>query len=122
MINHRTARVAIVALAVASLGIAGCSTNSTSDTATPAASPTMSSAPLWAPPGSGDLSAQTADKLQAAIDKWVAQGSLKGMTAAVVTPDGVWSGAAGVDGAGTPLQPDSALSLRASPRPTPPLR
>ena len=112
MINHRTARVTIVALAVASLGIAACSTNSNSDTATPAASPTMSSAPLWAPPGSGDLSAQTADELQAAIDKWVAQGSLTGMTAAVVTPDGVWSGAAGVDGAGTPLQPDSALSLQ----------
>jgi D-alanyl-D-alanine carboxypeptidase len=49
--------------------------------------------------------------LQAAIDKWVAQGSLKGMTAAVVTPAGVWSGAAGVDAAGTPLQPDSALSI-----------
>ena len=112
MINHRPARVAVVALAVASLGIAGCSTNSNSDTATPAASATMSSAPLWAPPGSGDLSAQTADELQAAIDKWVDQGSLKGMTAAVVTPDGVWSGAAGVDAAGTPLQPDSALSLQ----------
>ena len=112
MINHRPARVTIVALAVASLGIAGCSTTSTSDTATPAASPDVSSAPLWAPPGSGDLSAQTADELQAAIDKWVEQGSLKGMTAAVVTPDGVWSGAAGVDGAGTPLQPDSALSLQ----------
>ena len=111
MINHRTARVTIVALAVASLGMAACSTNSNSDTTTPAASPTMSSAPLWAPPGTADLSTQTADKLQAAIDQWVEQGSLKGMTAAVVTPDGVWSGAAGVDGAGTPLQPDSALSI-----------
>ena len=61
--------------------------------------------------GSGDLSAQTADGLQAAIDKWVEQGSLTGMTAAVVTPDGVWSGAAGVDAADTPLQPDSAMSI-----------
>jgi D-alanyl-D-alanine carboxypeptidase len=111
MINHRLARVTVVALVVASLGIAGCSSNSNSETATPAESTTMSSAPLWAPPGSGDLSTQTADKLQAAIDKWVAQGSLKGMTAAVVTPDGLWSGAAGVDAAGTSLQPDSALSL-----------
>jgi D-alanyl-D-alanine carboxypeptidase len=34
------------------------------------------------------------------------------LTAAVVTPDGVWSGAAGVDAAGTPLQADSALSLQ----------
>jgi hypothetical protein len=41
---RRPARVAFVALAVASLGIAGCSTNSNSDTPTPAASPTMSSA------------------------------------------------------------------------------
>jgi D-alanyl-D-alanine carboxypeptidase len=111
MINHRPARVAVVALAVASLGIAGCGSAGDGGTAAPAASPTMSSAPLWAPPGSGDLSAQTADKLQAAIDKWVALGSLKGMTAAVVTPDGVWSGAAGVDAAGTPLQPDSAMSI-----------
>ena len=111
MINHRLVRVTVVALAVASLGIAGCSSNSDSNTATPAASPPVISAPLWAPPGSGDLSAQTADELQAAIDKWVEQGSLKGMTAAVVTPDGVWSGAAGVDAAGTPLQPDSALSI-----------
>jgi D-alanyl-D-alanine carboxypeptidase len=111
MINDRTARVAIVALTVTSLGLAGCSTNSTSNTATPAASPTLSSAPLWAPPGTADLSTQTADELQAAIDAWVEQGSLKGMTAAVVTPDGVWSGAAGVDAAGTPLQPDSASSL-----------
>jgi D-alanyl-D-alanine carboxypeptidase len=33
------------------------------------------------------------------------------MTAAVVTPVGLWSGAAGVDAAGTPLQTDSALSI-----------
>jgi D-alanyl-D-alanine carboxypeptidase len=66
---------------------------------------------LWAPPGSGELSAQTADELQAAIDQWVAQGKLKGMTAAVVTPDGVWSGAAGADAAGTSLQADSAMSI-----------
>jgi D-alanyl-D-alanine carboxypeptidase len=111
MIIHRLARVAVFALAVASLGIAGCSANSTSDAATSASSPTMSSAPLWAPPGSGGLSTQTADELRAAIDTWVAQGSLTGMTAAVVTPDGVWSGAAGVDGAGAPLQPDSAMSI-----------
>ena len=115
MINHRLVRVTIVALVVASLGVAGCSTSSNIDTATSATtaeSTTMSSAALWAPPGSGDLSAQTADELQAALDKWVERGSLKGMTAAVVTPDGVWSGAAGVDAAGTPLQADSALSLQ----------
>ena len=112
MINHRPARVTIAALTVASLGIAGCSTGPTSDTATAAPSTDVISAPLWAPPGAGDLNTQTADELQAAIDAWVDQGSLGGITAAVVTPDGVWSGAAGVDGAGTPLQPDSALSLQ----------
>jgi hypothetical protein len=37
MINHRTARMTAVALAVASMGIAGCSTNSTNDTDTNAA-------------------------------------------------------------------------------------
>jgi D-alanyl-D-alanine carboxypeptidase len=113
---HRLGRLSVVALALASLGIAGCSTSSKSDVAAPASPPTasstVSSAPLWAPPGSKDLSTQTTDELQAAIDTWVEQGRLSGMTAAVVTPDGVWSGAAGVDGAGNSLQADSALSLQ----------
>ena len=39
MIIHRTVCITVVALAVASLGIAGCSTNSTSDTANAALAP-----------------------------------------------------------------------------------
>ncbi len=115
MSTHRTARLTIVALAVASLGIAGCSTSGDSDVASTSAtvaSTTLSSAPLWAPPGTGALGASTTSALQDALDTWVDEGHLKGMTAAVVTPDGVWSGAAGVDGAGSPLQADSALSLQ----------
>lgn len=47
--------------------------------------------------------------MQAALDTWVEAGKLQGVTAAVVTPSGVWSGAAGVDAADTTLQPDTAM-------------
>ena len=69
------------------------------------------SAALWAPPGTAALSASTAAALQVALKAWVAQGKLTGITAAVVTPTGMWSGAVGVDAAGTALRPDSALSI-----------
>jgi D-alanyl-D-alanine carboxypeptidase len=49
--------------------------------------------------------------LQAALDGWVIAGHLEGVTAAVVTLHGTWSGAAGVDAAGNELQPESALSI-----------
>ncbi len=68
-------------------------------------------APLWAPPGVAALNPTSASALQAALDTWVAQGKLKGLTAAVVTSQGVWSGAAGVDGAGKKLQANSTQSI-----------
>jgi len=69
------------------------------------------SAAFWAEPGAGALAADIAAQLQAAIDEWVAAGHLDGLTAAVLTPDGAWTGAAGVDAAGSTLTPDAALSI-----------
>ena len=51
------------------------------------------------------------DALRRELERWVSTGLIPGVTAAVATPQGVWSGAAGVDGAGAPLSPDSGMAL-----------
>ena len=66
---------------------------------------------LLPPAGSEALPAATGDVLQAAIDDWVAAGHLSGITAAVITPDGTWTGAAGFDAAGSTLTADAAMSI-----------
>ena len=128
MRNHRTLLSSLAAFAALSLAAVGCGSGAshvattattattatpatTASTATPATAATAAprSAALWAPPGTASLGASSAAALQAALDAWVAQGKLTGITAAIVTPAGVWSGAAGVDGAGTRLKPESAM-------------
>jgi D-alanyl-D-alanine carboxypeptidase len=113
---RRSCRLRPAAAAAALLiatALAGCSSDDAADggasTPAPGSTSTVPSAPLWAPPGTDGLPA--ADRMQAALDEWVAAGTLDGVTAAVVTPDGRWSGAAGVDSAGSALQPDSAMSI-----------
>ena len=49
--------------------------------------------------------------LQAELTRWVDAGYLPGVTAAVVSPDGTWSGAAGMDGLGHRLDPRSGMAL-----------
>lgn len=110
--THRTAQWTVAAFTVASMGIVGCSSDSDGTATNSTTSTLPRSEALWGPPGTAALPAASVDALQAAIDTWVESGKLDGLTAAVVTSDGVWSGAAGVDGAGTALQPDSALSLQ----------
>jgi len=66
---------------------------------------------LTPPPGAQPLPGATADRLQAVIDDWVAGESNIGVTAAVVTEDGTWQGAAGQDGAGVDLVPESAMAI-----------
>jgi len=107
-------RAAAAAVLVVATSLAGCDSG---DGSPAAANPTtastvattVSSAPIWARPGSATL--PSADALQAALDAWIAAGHLEGVTAAVVTLDGVWSGASGVDAVGTALAADSALSI-----------
>jgi D-alanyl-D-alanine carboxypeptidase len=69
------------------------------------------SAPLTPPPGADPLPGATADRLQAVIDDWVAGENNIGITAAVVAEDGTWQGAAGQDGAGDELVPESAMAI-----------
>ena len=121
MTTHRTARWTIAAFTVASVGVVGCGSDAetttteistTTEMSTTTASTLPSADPLWAPPGTGALPASTVTALQAAIDTWIDQGNLDGLTAAVVTSDGTWTGAAGTDAAGSDLQPASAFSLQ----------
>ena len=64
-------------------------------TSTPASTPTPLALLGTAP--TADLDAATAARLQDVVDKAVAHGA-PDMIAAVMTPDGAWAGAAGVDG------------------------
>ena len=62
-------------------------------------------------PGAEPLPGAPAERLQAVIDDWVAGENNIGITAAVVTEDGTWQGAAGQDGAGVDLVPESAMAI-----------
>ena len=62
------------------------------------------------PPADTRLPASTGSRLQAVLDGSLADGGRVGVTAAVVTADGTWAGAAGRDGAGERLRPNSAMS------------
>jgi D-alanyl-D-alanine carboxypeptidase len=49
--------------------------------------------------------------LQAMLDGWVSGDEVSGLSAAVVSPEGSWAGAAGVDAAGTAIKPTSAFAI-----------
>jgi CubicO group peptidase (beta-lactamase class C family) len=68
-------------------------------------------AATWQPPVDARMPAATVAKLQAALDGWVGTNGIPGLAAAVVSPDGAWAGAAGVDGAGREIKPDSAFAI-----------
>ena len=76
----------------------------------PEASPS-GAAPSMAAPSAEAMADPVAQTLQVLLDDWVAAGNGTGVTAAVVSPAGLWSGAAGVDGAGGPVAPESAMSI-----------
>ncbi len=119
---NRQAQVRGIAAAVlAAAVVAGCTSGQDSQARSSGATPATSSAsvsalasrsaPLMPPPGADPLPEATADRLQAVIDDWVAGENNIGMTAAVVTAEGVWQGAAGRDGAGVDLVPESAMAI-----------
>ena len=58
-----------------------------------------------------DAGTPRAEALQAAVEAFVVDAEVSGVTAAVVSDTGVWVGAAGVDGAGEPLVPESAMAI-----------
>jgi D-alanyl-D-alanine carboxypeptidase len=53
----------------------------------------------------------TAERLQATLERLVGGTAAKGAAAAIVTPDGSWAGATGVDGTGKPIKPTSAFGI-----------
>ncbi len=81
----------------------------TTPAATPAASPSSPSA--WAEPNGAALPDATVSTLQTMLDGWVSGGEVIGLSAAVVSPEGSWAGAAGVDAAGTAIKPTSAFAI-----------
>ena len=62
-------------------------------------------------PADAALPKATAERLQAALERLVGSSATKGAAAAIVTPDGTWTGVTGVDGAGAPIKPDSAFGI-----------
>ena len=94
-------------MSVLCLGLAGCSGGSDGDQQ--AGAPT--STPLMPTPASTPLPDRARVELEQVLDDWLAVEGLPGVTAAVVTPGGAWAGAAGVDGAGTALVPESAMAI-----------
>ena len=65
----------------------------------------------WSTPSEQTLPAKPASALQNSLDGYLQTQDAPGATAAVVTSEGVWAGAAGVDGVGSPLQPESAFAI-----------
>lgn len=63
------------------------------------------------PAASASTSALDGTRMQRALEAWIASAGLVGATAAVVTPNGTWSGAAGMDGTGAALVPTSAMPI-----------
>jgi D-alanyl-D-alanine carboxypeptidase len=62
-------------------------------------------------PAEAALPKATVVRLQAALERLVGGSAAKGAAAAIVTPDGSWAGATGVDGTGTPIEPTSAFGI-----------
>ena len=113
MVRTRAALVAVacVLLASCSAGPRVPSVTSPSGATSPAAVVTGGAGLPWPAPADRPLPDVVSAGLRAEVDRWIDDRLLPGVTVAVVTPDGTWSGAAGVDGAGTPLRPDSGMAL-----------
>lgn len=71
----------------------------------------LSEPPFWRAAPQERLDSASAEALQRTLDDWLAAQDTPGATAAVITAEGQWGGAAGVDGTGTALQPDSAGAI-----------
>ena len=99
-------------------GMAGCSLSepAPSPSRTSITPPGNTSAPalgtsVWPPVPARALPPEVATELEAEVRGWVNKELLPGVTVAVVSPQGVWTIAAGVDGDGIPLQPNSGMAL-----------
>jgi D-alanyl-D-alanine carboxypeptidase len=83
---------------------------------TPPPSPSAAVSPAalpeqWPMFADAALPKATAERLQATLERLAGGTAAKGAAAAIVTPDGSWAGATGLDGAGTPIEPTSAFGI-----------
>ena len=99
------------------MALAACTGPDTADRETsPAAASGSSTASLssalpWPAAPTSTLAADRASKMVAEMQRWVDKELMPGATAAVVSPEGTWAAAVGVDGQGTKLEPTSGLAL-----------
>lgn len=107
----------VAVLAVAAM--AGCTGGSPGDANAGSGTPTVardsastSAGTLpWPDAPTTPFAADRSAKMLAEVRRWVDKGLVPGVTAAVVTPQGRWTGAAGVDGRGKPVEAASGMSL-----------
>lgn len=104
MIRRSPVRSALTGLAVVVL--AACSGGA----GTPP-NPTPSVPPRFPATSDAALPDATASALQSVLEAGLTTTGMSGLTAAVVVEDGWWAGASGVDGAGTALEPSSAMNI-----------
>lgn len=97
---------AVMAVAV---GLVGCTVATGSEPA-PDGAP-ASGGPLESAPPEQPVPEAMADSLQATLETYLGTQDAPGVTAALVSTEGTWAGAAGVDGAGVPLEPESAFGI-----------
>lgn len=100
-------RAATAALLLLAAAFAGCTVDLTAGSERPL----TSAAPRWTTPAEQALPPSTADAMQAALETYLQTQDAPGATAAVVTRDGAWAGAAGVDAVGAELEPESAFAI-----------
>ena len=100
------------------LALAACTSSgqgadpTTSSVTAPSQTSTESSGGLpWPAAPTSALAPERATKVVAEMQRWVDKEFMPGVTAAVVSPDGVWTAAVGVDGQGARLEPASGMSL-----------
>lgn len=111
-------RVGLVLLV--GITLAGCtgSTPAANPASSPGSTPTTAGAGSpsaavlpWPDAPTSALPAERSTKMLAEIHRWVDKDLMPGVTAAVISPLGVWTAAAGVDGQAKQLEPASGMSV-----------
>jgi D-alanyl-D-alanine carboxypeptidase len=65
----------------------------------------------WPSPSTSTLPTESTTSMLTEMQRWVDDDLVPGMTAAVVSPAGSWTGAVGLDGQGVTLEPTSGMAL-----------
>lgn len=104
----------LLVAALGAFGLTGCSSSDkppASSTTTALGSAPALGASQWPAVPARALPSEAISKMEAEVHAWVDKKLLPGVTVAVVSPNGSWATAAGVDGDGTALQASSGMAL-----------